>query len=226
MEFRVLLAPVGVYPGQVEPGDEVPIVGVGKEVRVIPGLLANFQQLAVSGDGLDDAVPVHVEEEREEEGFFLARPLLLSAEGEALVGGLAAGVFQELGCQCGDHVERGVHAGELPQHFCHVQVVPDAMQPHPGQGVTSCEEVFVGGLVHVPDEGDIEGLGHGSSALCWRYWRTPCDAGRGRSCLRPAWAHSGPNGPGLPLRTSQPRWGRTLCAPTPRDRGGAGAGTG
>ena len=149
----VAVDPSGVDPGQVGPHLEVADVLLQEGLILGPG-----GQLQVARAGL------YAQETRRLAGPVDQEPALLVAqvprgpagevEEEVLV--VAAGVVLDLGQQRGHQVEGLADARVVVQEGGHLVVVLGRPQPHPGQQVGLGEVVLVVGLVHVPDQGEME----------------------------------------------------------------------
>ena len=92
----------------------------------------------------------------------------LEAQLEIPIARAARGKRLELHEQRRHEVERDLDAGKLPEQRHHAVVVLQGVQPDPRQDVLARGQVFVKGLVHVPEDRD---LGHSGTLWAGRQER-------------------------------------------------------
>ena len=76
---------------------------------------------------------------------------------------LRGGVFLELAAEGGNEIEGGTDAGKLLEKFDHAEIVFEGVEAGPGEQIATGRRVAVLGLVHVPEDDEVDGS-HGTVA--------------------------------------------------------------
>ena len=108
----------------------------------------------------DNLVPTDAEAQVEDHAALGIRPAIRFRQASELIHLAAIGPGEHLLDQRWHHVDRGVGVGMIGQHIGHVEVVFGRVQPQPGQADLAGAQVAIERLVHVPDDGDVEGMSH------------------------------------------------------------------
>ncbi len=117
----------------------------------------------------DDLVPTDAEAQVEDDAALGIRPAIRFGQAGELIQLAAIGPGEHLLDQRWHHVDRGVRVGMVGKHVRHVEVVFGRVQPQPGQADLAGAQIAIERLVHVPDDGDVEGMiGHVLEVGSWK----------------------------------------------------------
>jgi hypothetical protein len=136
-----------------------------RQALVSAALVAQREEFAVPGIGVDHPRPVCVKELADAEGAFVGREQFrrLHAELQMAVPRFLTSERLQLDEQRGNQVERDPHRGMVPQERHHAPVVFDGVHPDPRQHMLPRQQVLIEGLVHVPQN---RNAGHNVIIAC------------------------------------------------------------
>ena len=158
----------GADPREVEPYLQVAELRVREQFRHVvggawPGLFSLAGEVQVARILADTAELARLGHPAGDEGALLGRQLRRRPAGKVQVDVaiLAIDVVRHLRHQRGHQVERLLDRRIVIEQRRHLVVVLGAAQPHPGQKEGVLQVILVVRLVHVPDEGHMQGSRHG-----------------------------------------------------------------
>ena len=186
-------ARIAVEVERIDPGELVPHLEIEEVlVRVAGARIAFPQQLGVTRIHVDHPPPGRMEKFGQRRGAFIGGELCrgLEAELEVPVARAVFGKGFELDQQRRHQIEGHLDLRELPQQGDHPEVVLQRVHAHPRQHVLPRCQIFVVGLVHVPEDGD---LSHGCRRRrCGIFEANPkCYGSLTVTCCASSWPRSG-----------------------------------